>query len=351
MTCVCDKNHDHSDQSLLRGIHTGPRRPEIETAVQRSSAALGTIGIALLLGLFTGSAGAGDYHVGATSPCGDCHKNGASISRQDVNGVCLSCHGPTATDAPAVLDTNPSGVPRQAGALNGMGGLPHGTGHTLGSPDQAPGGTWAPGAGGLTCTDCHAAHGEQAQYRNLVLRPGASSTDRRVTYSSGPANDRGKDVWVKPAPTLAGRYAAESVRFNQPDSTQSAYAAWCQGCHTLFHGAAGASNMGGMFGGEVGRPWMRHPTVGVAVGARGDRHSSFSRYASLGNRVPTLSTSGTWPASDNAVSCVSCHKSHGNRNPFGLLYMSGQGQLTEEGDTGGGKYIHLCHQCHIQGLS
>jgi hypothetical protein len=109
--------------------------------------------------------------------------------------------------------------------------------------------------------------------------------------------------------------------------------------------------MGGMFGGEAGRPWLRHPTVGVAVGARGNRHSSAIRYASLGNRVPAMSPSGFWPAPDNAVSCMSCHKAHGNRNPFGLLYMSGAGQLTEEGDTGGGRYIHLCQQCHTQGLS
>jgi len=86
------------------------------------------------------------------------------------------------------------------------------------------------------------------------------------------------------------------------------------------------------------------------VGARGDRHSSFVRYASLGNRVPTMSPSGAWPAQDNAVSCMSCHKAHGNGNPFGLLYMSGQGQLTEEGDTGGSHYIDLCHQCHTQGI-
>jgi hypothetical protein len=103
---------------------------------------------------------------------------------------------------------------------------------SLGGPDEAPGGAWAPGAGGLTCTDRHAAHGESGQYRNLVLKPGTAESERRITYNS----------------------------------------------------------------------------------------------------------------------CMSCHKAHRNRNPFGLLYMSGRGQLTEEGDTGGGKYIHLCQQCHQQGL-
>ncbi len=309
------------------------------------------IATVMLLGPMAVRAWAGDYHVGNTLICAECHKSGFKIARHEVNSLCVSCHGGATADAPAVLGANPSGLPRQAGALSGMGGLAHITGHTLGSGAEAPGGHWTPGAGGLTCTDCHAAHGEARQYRNLKLRPGTADSDRRITYSSGPVNDRTKDVWIRPATTLAGRYAAQNVAFNQPDVRQAAYAAWCQGCHTLLHGAAGSANMGGMFGGEVGRGWLRHPTVGVGVGARGDRHSSFLRYASLSNRVPTLSPSGSWPDRDNAVSCMSCHKGHGNRNPFGLLYMSGQGQLTEEGDTGGGRYTQLCQQCHAQGLS
>ena len=316
--------------------------------MRRLSAAAGAIGLALACS--AGPASAGDYHSGGTLVCGECHTNGKALSRQDANSICLSCHGTAATAAPGALEVNLGGLPRQAGALNGPGGPHHFTGHTLGSPDRAPGGTWAPAAGGLVCTDCHAAHGEPAQHRNLVLRPGTAEMDRRITYGSGSTNDRTKDVWLRRSTTMAERYAADNVRFNQPDSTRSAYAAWCQGCHTLFHGAAGAVNMGGMAGGDAGRPWERHPTVGVTVGARGERHSSFARYASLTNRVPTLSRSGTWPAADNAVSCMSCHKAHGNRNPFGLLYTSGRGQLTEEGDTAGGHYIDLCQQCHTQGV-
>jgi hypothetical protein len=319
----------------------------------RLNLAAGAAIICLLLGRAPQPSDAGNYHAGDTAVCADCHENGTRLTRQDVNRTCLSCHGNAAeSTTPSVLELNPSGMPRQAGALNGAGGtLRDHTGHTLGGPDAAPGGTWTPGIGGMTCTDCHAAHGDPAQYRNLVVRPGTAETDRRITFSSGPANDRRRDVWLKPAPTMAGRYAAENVQFNQADSTQSPYAAWCQGCHTQFHGAAGSSNMGGMFGGEIAHGWLRHPTVGVAVGARGNRHSSFTRYASLQNRVQTLSASGAWPAPDNTVSCMSCHKAHGNRNPFGLLYMSGRGLLTEDGDSGGGKYTHLCQQCHMEGLS
>ncbi len=33
-------------------------------------------------------------------------------------------------------------------------------------------------------------------------------------------------------------------------------------------------------------------------------------------------------------SCMSCHKSHGNQNAFGLIYMVGTGTVTEQGDDG-----------------
>lgn len=45
---------------------------------------------------------------------------------------------------------------------------------------------------------------------------------------------------------------------------------------------------------------------------------------------------------------MSCHKAHGNRNPFGLIFMTGTGAtVTEDGD--GGVYKDLCRQCHTQG--
>jgi len=54
---------------------------------------------------------------------------------------------------------------------------------------------------------------------------------------------------------------------------------------------------------------------------------------------------------DSAL-CLSCHKSHGNKNSFGLIYMKGVGDVTEEGagtGSGAGAYIDLCQQCHVQG--
>ena len=62
-----------------------------------------------------------------------------------------------------------------------------------------------------------------------------------------------------------------------------------------------------------------------------------------------MSASGNWATgTDVTPSCFSCHKAHGNKNPFGLIYMSGTGTVTEQGDTGGRALEDLCRQCHSQ---
>ena len=161
----------------------------------------------------------------------------------------------------------------------------------------------------------------------------------------GPKNDLSKDVWVRAGLMGPEKYDARYIAFNQPLPGQSAYAAWCQGCHTAFHGSLGSANMGGMNG------WKRHPTADARIGGGRRQATSFDRYAGLINRVPTLSASGNWPGSDNSVSCMSCHKAHGNGNPFGLLFMAGGGTLNENGDSRGMAYMDLCHQCHTQGIA
>ncbi len=311
------------------------------------------------------SAEGGLYHTRDTGACQDCHKTSpgqqgpvliaslivpaprqSSFRVVDTNQTCLECHSGRGgeNDGSGVLPGGQGSLVRQAGFLNGSGGMEH-SGHTLGSTQQAPGGTWTPGPQGLTCTDCHDPHGENRQYRNLVLRPGNATEDRLVTFVIGPGNDPRKDVWIQSGLNDPGRHDARNIRFNQPRPGRSAYGEWCQGCHTAFHGPAGSPNMGGQNG------WKRHPTADARIGGGPRQHSSLTRHAGLSNRVPTMSASGSWPASDNTPSCMSCHKAHGNGNPFGLLYMAGQGQLTENGDSQAKGYVDLCHQCHTQGLS
>ncbi len=318
-------------------------------------------GVVALLGA---PAGAGLYHTQNAGTCRDCHNSVASgndgpvliaclISSTprpdsfiptDANQTCLECHSGRGGngDGPSVVSGGSATVIRQAGFLNGPSGSGH-TGHTLGITEPAPGGTWTPGPQGLRCTDCHNPHGDLDQYRNLVLRPGKATEDRRVTFLLAATNDIRKDVWIHADPSGPGKHDARAIRFNQPLAGRSAYTEWCGGCHPAFLESSGAPGAGGATG------WKRHPTGDIRIGGGPRRHSSFGRYAGLANRVPALSASGTWPAPDNTPSCMSCHKAHGNGNPFGLLYMAGQGQLTENGDSQGKTYVDLCHQCHTHG--
>lgn len=115
----------------------------------RLTVAVATAGICIVLGVVAGPGHAGDDHVGGSGTCADCHKNGRGLTRQDVNETCLSCHGGAAASAPGVLGTNPSGAPRQAGALNGVDGvLRDHMGRTLGAPDRAPAGRGPPSRAG-----------------------------------------------------------------------------------------------------------------------------------------------------------------------------------------------------------
>jgi doubled CXXCH motif protein len=329
--------------------------------------------------VFATAAVAGDYHNGTSLICSDCHVMHASQShaltsggffvpvgvngpyegllRNDVNDLCLTCHD-NSSFAPDVFGAN-GGVARvrNAGALNADptkrtndGGYDVIDGHTLWSTATAPGGTWS-NADGLECINCHAQHGQTAtQYRNLTTSPGGIS-GKTVTYAAG-TNDLTKDVFE----SVPNGYDQSQVNYNEPSTTASAYGAWCSGCHTYYHGSGGSVYMGGASGGVAGTTsnWLRHPTADVNIGWNTTRtyYSSLSQFNGHTNRVKVMDSQGLWDASatDNTVtpSCFSCHKSHGNKNGFGLIFMSGTGTVTEEGDNGT-RENDLCKQCHTEG--
>jgi hypothetical protein len=325
----------------------------------------------------------GDFHVGTSLICSDCHvahfsqthgysTNGDgsfvplgttpqnNLLRDEEVKLCLSCHD-NQSWAPDVFAANGGQLHnRLAGGLNIAAG--HGTndagyieqdGHTLNSTAMPPGAgasAYVPGAEGLLCTNCHAQHGSATQYRNLLNR--GIFTGKNVTYALG-TNDLTKDVFE----SVPAQYDEANVNFNEPNTRASAYGAWCQSCHMDFHGQGGDVNMGGQAGGVTSTnaaPWKRHPTADVNLGESGASAtyiSSLTRYNGLTNRVKMMDSQGLWNATagDNTVtpSCMSCHKSHGNQNVFGLIFMRGTGTVTEEGD--GGVYKDLCRQCHSQG--
>lgn len=319
---------------------------------------------------------AGDWHVSSTLVCSDCHVahysqqhtltgSGAftplggsgpyeRLLRNDPNLICLSCHNENSI-APDVFGLNhgkAGTTDRSAGALNsGSVSLSNDAnyadidGHTLWSTATAPGGTWSHSTEGLECVDCHSPHGSAAQFRNL--RTSTRSTNifynKPLSYVPGGANIATRDIWLK----NLHEYDVADVAYNEPDQTKSAFGAWCQSCHTLFHGSEASTNM---FDGSA---WLRHPTADANIAGSMLRQYLTGTSDSTGtraNRVRVMDANNMWGAGSATMtpSCFSCHKSHGNQNGFGLIFMAGNGStVTEEGD--GGQYRDLCRQCHTQG--
>jgi hypothetical protein len=327
-----------------------------------------------LVALFAASAMAGDYHYQATLNCNECHVMHSSQShgynadssgsgffvtpngpndallRDEVTTLCLSCHN-NQTFAPDVLGAN-GGTQytngRMGGGLNMDNTAPYFdvTGHTLGSTDVAPGGTWS-NAEGLNCTDCHTVHGN-AYYRNTRSRGAASSSARHyISYATG-TNDPTKAVF-QTSSGIANHYNVDNINFNEPYQDSSAYAAYCRDCHTQFHGNTANANMYNL----TDSAWVRHPTAAANI-----RVGTTSRFNNRPFRTKVMSSTGNWGTqgaawttgvpTDLTPSCFSCHKGHGNTNAFGLIFATGAAAIDEDGD--GTTVKVLCQQCHSQGI-
>ncbi|MCC6408453.1 MAG: hypothetical protein IT453_14920 [Planctomycetes bacterium] len=356
--------------------------PSIRRFAGRSAADLATILGLVTAALFGGGlAHAGDYHDRGTLDCAECHvmhvkpsekaplvvagaKADADVGpllRRDINELCLSCHDGSqkAVDVLGRNQGRSAGDVRQAGFLNSIHGVGFAsTGHTLGSTDLAPGSEppWSAedenGTGqGLTCINCHAPHGSGSgtpAYRNLRSDAGNNRPgEGLVTYNSDRAgsNDLTRDVFVRRALS----YDEADVDFNEPDRRDSALARFCAGCHDEFHGIPGVdANIGGRPSGKGLTAFVRHPTSGVDLGSVGSQWTRVDTYLGRKNRVKVMSSLGAWNTANGELTptCISCHKAHGNDNAFGLIYRSGTGALTENGDTQGRAVEDLCRQCH-----
>ena len=316
------------------------------------------------------------------------------LLKAPANQLCLSCHNGT-DYAPDVFGANANPTTpangREAGALNDQAlGTPYETwkGHTLGSTAVPPG--YAPGllsypdwytgttGDGLECTHCHLQHGDAAKYRNLGPRsfPGGTAP----SYVIG-ANDPTKDVWINitspytagtgNSATFAPYYSTANIFFNRTDGTaglkySNRLSLQCAACHANFHGGPGDANIGGNPGNGTLEGFLRHPVAQVVIGAAGAAgyggHSSLTRFVANTTKVKVASdnsgatgTNGTFV--DAVPFCLSCHKGHGNQNPFSLIFLSrnatsvdeqGGWDATQAHTTAEG-YRNLCGQCHSQG--
>ncbi|MFC1713272.1 cytochrome c3 family protein [Candidatus Poribacteria bacterium] len=383
-------------------------------------------GIGLLAAAF---ALAGEYHIGDSLICAQCHTmhysqqhtysgavgTGSPLStppqatmggggpytnllRHEVNDLCLSCHDGQ-TFAPDVLGTETAEVAyvRQAGGLTRKdvsvgAGYAETNGHTVGwtlafnihgipgiggwgdfpCNNCHNGGAWPPPIAKrfperkLACVSCHDPHGA-VSHRNLAF---VDDTVRLITYAidTGSGSDTTKDVYLRDweAGNISGstsNYRLENVDFNEP-SGNPGMSGFCSKCHGFFHGTASDGHMRDQ-GGPSGINWLRHPTGDANIGdySSDGKHSSLTVFGGNRNRLKVMSPGGDWgvdedgvpletwdPVPDNLTpTCITCHKAHGNKNPFALIYMVGSGDVTEEG-TADGEYTDLCHQCHVQGI-
>jgi hypothetical protein len=332
----------------------------------------------------------------------------AFLLKLPVNQLCASCHDGQSF-APDVIMANFNPAPalqgRSAGALNEQTGsvAPYDTwkGHSLGSTSVPPGwntaavnvpGNYYDNTGGLECTCCHAQHGPPTAYRNLgSYSAGGAATPIRPTYAitttftgATPCNNGANapcDVWVNiaspytpnsgSAATFNPYYDSGNVIFyrTNPASPTGATTVssnrmdtFCGSCHGDFHGQTGDANIGGgVLPGPAADGFLRHPTSGQVIGsASAGGHSSLTRYVAQPGFRAKVYTTDFAAFSDATPGCVSCHKGHGNANPFGLIFTSHSGNpgfsatYPEEGNWDITQpyqqgYRNLCGQCHGQG--
>jgi cytochrome c553 len=113
---------------------------------------------------------------------------------------------------------------------------------------------------------------------------------------------------------------------------------FCGICHGNFHGGDKTGDTATV---SDGTTFVRHPTGVAKIG-------SFSSATAAAN-LKIYQTAAVQNAATDSPGCLTCHKAHGNNNPFALVYPSPTGaDTTEEGN---GAYKTLCKSCHGMGGS
>jgi len=367
--------------------------------------------IALVICAFPNLSHSGEYHAvkektysqtTETLVCSQCHtmhgtQGGTSmiyggaaatykglIRAATIDQLCRTCHennslGMSSPTPPDIWNNTLGYIP-SAGDFSHSGEISEGNRHSIGATDVVPpGGTY--NVAYFHCEECHAQHGNK-NYRNLLLRPGGVGSDLKVTYVlNGNGSKTCSDgVTVEPcdvnidtisnplAQSNLTKFQRDNVSFKRAATNSTGIAPWCGGCHTAFHGAGGASNVGGSSSGDTlggaSDYWVRHPVRDVDINeANSNLHVDRGNWASLGAsiRVRAVDPDNTAPTSGDADEqpfCLTCHYAHGGGNPStdptldhsNLMFLDSAGRINinPSFDANTSRIRNLCQQCHNQ---
>ena len=285
------------------------------------------------------------------------------LQQNGTNATCLGCHNDTVLDTPVwgdTTDTRYSTGTRSGGALNGvvngrtiLGTYSDWMGHTLGSLLPPPGfsntNAWPTTGQGLNCANCHAVHGGATNsFRHLGgvadmgwdgVKYSASNPFLTNYPTKNPVAtfDATYDVTVVANAAVTGSRDARRVVYGLGGNGMNAY---CGVCHGDFHGTANTGSAA---------DFVRHPTTGVTRTAA----SWFVTGAQVGSVTAGGVVRPVWADATGTtfqVGCTTCHKAHGNKHAFALIWPTNAGDAAainyESGD--GAVFQDLCATCHVQ---
>lgn len=307
--------------------------------------------------LAPGFALAGEWHVGGSLRCGDCHLQHSTdkgqplpggpysylLKKTTVNELCLSCHDgsdPTAPDVliPVAMYSGTPAGQSAAGPLESS-GMISSHGHSLDQPVPVPLSTGGQPMS-LTCASCHAVHGN-ANFRNLLEDPAGTGEVNTLVIGA----ELFQEFAPEDPPSASGSiaaYQADNVAYVK------GFSAWCSSCHDQLrtvpmstlpsHFSAHPSDVPlNMYVPEA------HTDPLHWVGGVGEGFITGSVPGSGVRRVPyespnalDLVSARTIRQSDE-VFCLSCHASHGSEFGHALRWPYVEG---------GPAYIAGCQQCH-----